>query len=59
MLLIFKVFCQNIPSAKKLIGRNYIMQMHNDSKHTAKPTAKFFKFKQIKLLNPWPSQSLL
>ena len=46
-----------IPSAKKLIDRNYIMQMDNNPKHTAKSTAKFLKSKQIKILNPWPSQS--
>ena len=46
-----------IPSAKKLIDRNYIMQMDNDPKHTAKSTVKFLKSKQIKILNPWPSQS--
>ena len=46
-----------IPSAKKLIGRNYIMKMVNDPKQTAKSTPKFLKSKQIKILNPWPSQS--
>ena len=47
-----------IPSAKKLIGRNYIMQMNNDPKHTAKSTAKFLESKRIKILNPWSSQCL-
>ena len=46
-----------IPSAKKLIGRNYIMQMDNHPKHKAKSTTKFLKSKRIKVLDPWPSQS--
>ena len=46
-----------IPSAKKLIGRNYIMQMDNDPKYKAKSTTKVVKSKRIKVLDPWPSQS--
>ena len=53
-----KILAQKmIPSAKKLIGRNYIMQMGNDPKHKAKSTTKFLKCKRIKVLDPWPSQS--
>ena len=54
-----KILAQKmIPSAKKLIGHNYIMQMDNDPKHKAKSTTKFLKSKRIKVLDPWPSQSL-
>ena len=53
-----KILAQKmIPSAKKLIGSNYIMQMDNDPKHKAKSTTKFLKSKCIKVLDPWPSQS--
>ena len=53
-----KILAQKmIPSAKKLIRRNYIMQMDNDPKHKAKSTTKFLKSKHIKVLDPWPSQS--
>ncbi len=44
------------PSAAKLIGWHFIVQMDNDPKHTAKATQEFLKVKKWIILQ-WPSQS--
>ena len=45
-----------LPSARRLIGRQYYFQHDNDPKHTAKSTAAFLKARRVKVLQ-WPSQS--
>ena len=44
------------PSAKTLIGENYIFQQDNDPKHTAYNTKNWFNNKNIEVLQ-WPAQS--
>jgi hypothetical protein len=45
-----------LPSARKLIRRNFLYQQDNDPKHTAKSTKEFFRRRKISVLE-WPSQS--
>ena len=45
-------------SVRKLkLGRKWVFQMDNDSKHTSKVVAKWHKDNNVKVLE-WPSQSL-
>lgn len=46
-----------LPSARRLVGRGFLFQQDNDSKHTAKSTQAYLKGRRIKLLGPWPSRS--
>ncbi len=43
------------PNAAKLVGRRFIVQMDNDTKHTAKTIQEFLKVKKWNILQ-WPSQ---
>ena len=46
-----------LPSVRALkMGRGWVFQHDNDSKHTAKATKEWLKKKHIKVLE-WPSQS--
>ncbi|MCG8431896.1 MAG: transposase [Candidatus Omnitrophica bacterium] len=45
-----------IPSARKLLGRQYIFQHDNDPKHTAKRVTAFLTKKKVNVLE-WPPQS--
>lgn len=46
-----------IPSARRLVGPDYLFQSDNDPKHKAKSTLAFLKRRGIKVLGSWPSQS--
>lgn len=45
-----------LPSARRLIGRRFIIQQDNDPKHTAKSMKEFLLQKKVKVMD-WPSQS--
>ena len=45
-----------VPSATRLIGKNFIFQQDNDPKHTAKATKNYLISKNIRVLE-WPSMS--
>ena len=45
-----------LPSARQLIGKNFVFQQDNDPKHTAKNTKAWLKDKNIECLD-WPAQS--
>ena len=46
-----------VPSAEKLFNVNFIFQQDNEPKHKAGNTKRWFRSKNIDLLD-WPSQSL-